>query len=62
MFVLLQQQNLGQRFGASKIHLRPPVASVGDGSVVVYSLFIVAPIVFGACIWQLFCYAVYSVF
>ena len=26
MFVLQQQQNLGQRFGAGKMHLRPPVA------------------------------------
>ena len=25
-FVLLQQQNLGQRFGTSKMHLSPPVA------------------------------------
>ena len=62
MFVFKQQQNLGQKFGASKIHLRLPVASAGGGSAVVYSLFIDAPIVCWGCVWHLFCYAVLSVF
>ena len=38
------------------------MASADGGSVVVYSLFIVAPIVCGGCVWHLFCYAVLSVF
>ena len=48
--VLQQQQNLGRRFGTSKMHLSPPVCLgccpfSGGGSVVVDFLFIVTPIV-----------------
>ena len=58
-FVLQQQQNLGRRFGTSKMHLSPPVAqaavrSLGGGSVVFDFLFIVTPIV-GVCYCSMFC-------
>ena len=58
-FVLQQQQNLGRRFGASKMHLSPHgglgcCPFNGGGSVVVHFLFIVTPIV-GVCNCSLFC-------
>ena len=45
-----KQRNPGRRFGASKIHLSPPVslgycAFLGSGSVVVNLLFYASPIV-----------------
>ena len=50
--VLQQQQNLGRRFGTSKMYLSPQwfwlLSVLGDGSVVVDSLLIVTPIV-GFC-------------
>ena len=65
--VLQQQQNLGRRFGTSKMHLSPPpppppppprwlrlLSVLGGGSVVVDCLFIVTPIV-GVCNCSLFC-------
>ena len=54
--VFYQQQNLGRRFRASKMHLRPlPVAQAavccnGGGSVVVDLLFYVPPIVCGGSV------------
>ena len=37
-FVLQQQQNLGRRFGTSKMHLSPPVASAAVRSKAVVLL------------------------
>ena len=55
--VLQQHQNLGRRFGTSKMLLSPHpwlrLLSEGGGSVVVDSLFIVTPIV-GVCICSMF--------
>ena len=61
--VLQQQQNLGRRFGTSKMHLSPPPPPpgglgccpfLGGGSVAVDFLFIVTPIV-GVCNFSMFC-------
>ena len=61
--MLQQQQNLGRRFGTSKIHLSPPkwlwLLSVGD-SVVVDSLLIVTPVV-GFCNCSMVCCALLCV-
>ena len=59
IFVLQQQHNLGRRFGTSKMHLIPKwlrLLSVLSGSVVVYSLLILTPIV-GFCNCSMFCCA-----
>ena len=40
-FVLQQQQNLGRRFGMSKMHLRPPVALVSVRSKAVVLLLLI---------------------
>ena len=58
--MLQQQQNLGQIFGTSKMHLSPLVAFgcsfQGSGSVVDDSMLIVAPIVgFCSCSMFMFC-------
>ena len=60
-FVLQQQQNLGRRFGTSKMHLSPPVALAAVCSkAVVLLLLIVTPIV-GFCNCSMFCCALLCV-
>ena len=64
-------KNLGQRFGASKMHLSPPPPTHTHsdldycrflgGYSVVGSLFYVSPSVCGSCVCSLFCYALLSV-
>ena len=45
-FLVLQQwQNIGQRFGTSKMHLSPPVALAAVQSKAVFLLLLVTPIV-----------------
>ena len=64
IFVLQEQQNLGRRFGTSKMHLSPSGFGCcpfeGGCSVVVDSLLIVTPIV-GFCKCSMFCYALLHV-
>ena len=57
--MLQQQQNLGRKFGTSKMHLSPQWLWQGDGSVV-DSLLIVTPIV-GFCNSSMFCSALLSI-
>ena len=56
-FVFYQQQILGQKFCASEMHLSPPVALAGSGSVVANLLFNVLPVVCGSSVFVfvLFC-------
>ena len=61
IFVLQQQQNLGRRFGSSKMHLSsPPVALAAVRSKEVRLLLIVTPIV-GFCNCCMFCCALLCV-
>ena len=59
MFVLKQQQNLGRRFGTSKMHFSPPpppvaLAAVRSGSVVFDLFFNVLAIVCGGSVFLCF--------
>ena len=62
-FVFYQQQNIGQRFGASKMHLGPSVAkAAGRSKVVVLLLWIYCSMYFSlfARVLRLFCYALHN--
>ena len=63
---VLQRQNLGRRFGASKMHLNPTVAwpAVRSKTVVLLLLihcFMYLPLFVGFCVWSLFRYAILSI-
>ena len=66
VFVSYQQQNLGRRVGATKMHLSPPVGSAAVHSKAVALLlliqcFFLLPWFVGFYAWSLFCSAILSV-
>ena len=56
-----KQQNLGQKFGASKMHLSHPVASAAVHSKVVILLLFLLTLFVEVLCWPLFCYAALTV-
>ena len=63
---VLQQQNLGRRFGSSKMHLRPLLAWAAVGSKAGVQLLLLYclmhfPLFVGVLCLSLFCYALFCV-